>query len=315
MGMRPGDGAQLLDGPGVVLAEGSVYERLRRHAGVPFDPDVGLAGLVHDAEARELLAGVHRGYLRSGETYGLPMLLQTDTWRASADRIGRSPWRGFDLNAENVALIREVVDGARVPVVVGGMLGPAGDAYDAGVALAEEEALQHHAPQAEALAAGGADLLFAATLPAQSEALGLARAMAACRLPVVLSFVVRRTGVLLDGTPLDVAIATIDDRVDPAPVGYMLNCVDPRVLASALAVRPAATGRIMGLQANTSAREPEELDDAAELETAEPELFARELAAVTRTFGLRVAGGCCGTGAEHIDALARLLAAAPAAAA
>jgi homocysteine S-methyltransferase len=313
--MKSNDGAQLLDGGCVVLAEGSVYERLRRHAGVPFDPEVGLAALVHDAEARELLAGVHHGYLRSGERYGLPMLLQTDTWRASAHRIGRSSWRGCDLNGENVALIREVVDGASVPVVVGGLLGPAGDAYDAGMALAEEQALQHHAPQAEALAAGGADLLLAATVPVLSEALGLARAMAASGLPVVMSFVARRTGALLDGTPLDVAIATIDDRVDPAPVGYMLNCVHPRVLASALAARPAATGRIIGLQANTSAREPEELDGAAELETAEPEPFARELAEVTRTFGLRVVGGCCGTGEEHIDALARLLAAAPAAAA
>jgi len=313
--MTPGNGAQLLDGSRVVLAEGSVYERLRRHPGIRFDPDVGLAGLVHDAEARELLAGVHRGYLRSGEAYGLPMLLQTDTWRASADRIGRSRWRGFDLNAENVALIREVVDGARVPIAVGGLLGPAGDAYDAGVALAQEEALRHHTPQAEALAAGGADLLLAATVPALPEALGLARAMAACGLPIVISFVARRTGVLLDGAPLDDAIATIDDQVDPAPLGYMLNCVHPLVLASALAARPAAAGRIIGLQANTSAREPEELDGATELETAEPEPFARELATVTRTFGLRVAGGCCGTGAEHIDALARLLAALPDAAA
>jgi S-methylmethionine-dependent homocysteine/selenocysteine methylase len=152
-------------------------------------------------------------------------------------------------------------------------------------------------------------------VPALSEALGLARAMAACGLPIVISFVARRTGVLLDGTPLEVAIATIDDRVDPAPVGYMLNCVHPFVLASALAAQPAATRRIIGLQANTSAREPEELDGATELETAEPGPFARELAAVTRAFGLRVVGGCCGTDAEHIDALARLLAAAPAAAA
>jgi methionine synthase I (cobalamin-dependent) len=92
-----------------------------------------------------------------------------------------------------------------------------------------------------------------------------------------------------------------------------VSCVHPLVLASALAARPAAPGRIIGLQANTSDLEPEELDGAAKLETAEPGAFARELAAVTRAFGLRVVGGCCGTGEEHIEALARLLAAAPAA--
>ena len=54
----------LLLGDAPLLAEGSVYERLRRHPDVPFDPHVGTAALVLDERFREVLADVHRGYLR-----------------------------------------------------------------------------------------------------------------------------------------------------------------------------------------------------------------------------------------------------------
>lgn len=303
-------GAALLRGGGPALAEGSVYERLRRRPDVPFDAEVGTGALVQDDVFRDVLAEVHRGYLRVALEVGLPMLLQTDTWRATGPRIAASRWRGEDLNAANVELVRAVAEEGRRAggtVLVGGLLGPAGDAYDPTAALPREVARAYHAPQAEALAAGPVDLLVCATMPALSEALGLADAMAATALPYLVSFVVRPTGRLLDGTPLAEAVATIDEAADPAPLGYLLNCVHPRVADAALATSPPAGGRVLGLLANTSARDPDELDGLAELETAEPEPFARELVAVGRRRGLGLLGGCCGTGEEHIAALARLL--------
>ena len=82
-----------------------------------------------------------------------------------------------------------------------------GDAYNPGDALAVDEALEFHAWQAEKLADTGVDFLLAATLPAFSEATGLALALAATAKPYVLSFVVRSEGTMLDGTPLKDAIA------------------------------------------------------------------------------------------------------------
>jgi homocysteine S-methyltransferase len=296
---------------GPTLAEGSVYERLRRRPDVPFDPQVGTGALVRDDAFRDLLADVHRGYLRLALDAGRPMLLQTDTWRATGPRIAASRWRGENLNAATAALVRAVADEGRRAggtVLVGGLLGPAGDAYDPSAALPREAAHAYHAPQAEALAAGAVDLLVCATVPALSEALGLADAMAATGRPYLVSVVVRPTGRLLDGTPLAEAVATIDGAADPAPLGYLLNCVHPRVADAALAASPPTGGRLLGLLANTSARDPDELDGLAELETAEPEPFAGELVAVARRRDLRLLGGCCGTGDEHIAALARLLA-------
>ena len=85
------------------------------------------------------------------------------------------------------------------------------------------EAFHFHAWQAKKLAAAGLDLLLAATLPALSEATGLALALAATGKPYLISFVVRPQGTLLDGTPLKEAIAVIDAAATPAPLAYLIN--------------------------------------------------------------------------------------------
>ena len=287
-----------------------MYERLRRHPRVPFDASVGTGALVLDERFRELLADVHRGYLQIGRDRGLSMLLQSDTWRATEARIEASGWKGVDLNRANVELIRKIADEGRATAstVVGGLLGPAGDAYAPGEALGSDDARRYHAPQTEALAAAGVDLLVCATLPALSEAVGLAQAMGATGLPYLVGFVVRPTGKLLDGTALTDAVALIDDGTEPPPTAYILNCVHPRVADAALGASPGAVGRVVGLLANTSARDPDELDGLVDLDTAEPVPFAHEVVDVGERRALPLLGGCCGTDDRHIAEIARLLA-------
>lgn len=303
LGTRAGGGEPL-------LAEGSVYERLRRHPGVPFDPNVGTGALVLDERFRPVLADIHRGYLQIGLAQELPMLLQTDTWRATAARVEASAWNGADLNRANADLVLEVAREGRISdgtVLVGGLLGPAGDAYVPAEALSAEKARRYHAPQADGLADSRVDLLVCATLPALSEAVGLAQAMGATGLPYLVGFVVRPTGRLLDGTSLEDAVATIDDRADPPPTAYILNCVHPRVADAALGASPGVADRVVGLLGNTSARDPDELDGLVDLETAEPVPFAREVVDVGRQHDLTLLGGCCGTDDGHIAEIARLL--------
>jgi homocysteine S-methyltransferase len=298
----------LPDGP--LLAEGSVFERLRRDPGIPFDVHVGPAGLALDDDHSEALAEVHRAYLRHGLDAGLPMLLQTDTWRAAGARVAASPWSGTDVNRANVELVSAVAAEGRDEggtVVVAGLLGPAGDAYNPAEALAHDDARRYHAEQADALAGADVDLLLCATVPALSEALGLAAAMGATGLPYVVGFVVRPTGRLLDGTPLDAAVAEIDAGTSPAPLGYILNCVHPDVARDALDGSPVASSRVLGLLANTAALDPDELDGSEELVTADPEPFASAIVGVAAAHGLDLLGGCCGTDDRHIAALAAAL--------
>lgn len=277
-----------------------MFERLRRAEGIAFDPEVGIGALVADPAGRAALADVHRAYLRIGLERGLPVLLQTDTWRAHPARIARSAHAGADLNGLNAALLRELRDEAgQGEVLIGGLVGPLGDGYGGDAAPDAATAERLLRPQAEALAAGGVDLLVAATLPDADEALGIARALAATGLPYLVGVVVRPDGTLLDGSPLGDLVAAVDAGTAQAPVGYALTCVHPSVAAAALAAEPAG-GRVVACFANASALSPEELDGRAELDAGEPGPFARQLDAL----GLPVAGGCCGTDERHLAALA-----------
>jgi len=69
-----------------------------------------------------------------------------------------------------------------------------------------------------------------------------------------------------------------------------------------------AAARVIGFQANTSPRDPSEFDALTSLDTMRPEDFATSLAILRSEYGLTVLGGCCGTRAVHIHALAMALA-------
>ena len=146
-----------------------------------------------------------RQYLDIGRDCGLPLLLSTATWRASRERIAAAGYARVDVNGDNFGFLdalRKSYGGYSEKVVICGLMSCRGDAYNPGDALAVDEALEFHAWQAEKLADTGVDFLLAATLPAFSEATGLALALAATAKPYVLSFVVRPEGTMLDGTPL-----------------------------------------------------------------------------------------------------------------
>ena len=57
---------------------------------------------------------------------------------------------------------------------------------------------------------------------------------------------------------------------------------------------PFIQKRLLGLQANTSAKSPEELDGLGQLDGAEPQTMAAALLALHLKFGIKVIGGCCG---------------------
>ncbi len=295
------------------LGGGSLYERMRRHPGIGFDPHVAHGALIYDATGRDVLRNVHGEYLDIGKRFELPMRATTGTWRSSAKRAEAAGHDVRRLNRDNVAFMREMLDGRTgQDIVLCGVLGPDGDAYRPEEALAAGAAVETHRPQAEALAEAGCDELAALTMPALSEAAGIARAMSESGLQYFVSFVIKADGRLLDGTPLTDAIRTIDEGTERPPQSYHVNCVHPSVLASALtAVQssdPSAASRIDGLQANTSARTPEELDGLEEIDTEEPEPFADAVVDVAERFGLRFIGGCCGTTTAHMEEIARRLA-------
>lgn len=297
------------------LSEGAVVERLRReHSGLLHPVLWNGACLLHE-DGRRALGAIQREYLEIALEAGLRPLLLTPTWRADGSRLRAAgappPTEHARLAVEFLRRLGdEVAPGATVEIA--GLVGPAGDAYRPQEALAEEAAFAWHGEQARALAAAGVDLLLGSTLPALSEALGLARAFEAAARPrgleAVASFVLRPDGRLLDGTPLPVALARLHD-VAPG-VAAWANCVHPSVLESALTAHdpwPAEGAAIVGLQANGSALSPEELDERDQLDQDDPEAWGEAMATLARRRGLTTVGGCCGTDGRHLRALARRL--------
>ncbi len=305
---------ELFGGRSPILGEGAVIERLRRNTDFELDLHVINSAFCYDTLKREALMAIYRQYLDIGSEFGLPLLLSTPTWRASRDRIKAAGYEGVDLNLDNYRLLdglRKDYGDYRRKVLICGLMSCSGDAYDPTRALGVGRAHDFHAWQAGRLAATGVDFLLAATLPALSEAVGLALAMSDTGKPYVISFVVRPEGTLLDGTPLTVAIAEIDAASDPKPFAFMVNCTHPEIFRSALLNRknasPLVRKRIVGLLANTAALSPEELDKSADLKEEDPTVFGSSLAGIGKELGMKILGGCCGTDDRHIRSIAEAL--------
>ena len=296
----------------VILTEGAVIERLSRSAAIELDPYIVHAGLIYTESGNDALSKIYREYLDIGRRSKLPIIVSAPTWRANPERIGKSVFKKYEnINADCVSFIREIrndYSNFSGNIYIGGCMACRGDAYRPQEALSQPEAKSFHQYQAHALAQANVDFIMAATLPAVSEALGLAATLSDCNVPYILSFVIRDNGAVLDGTPLHEAVERIDSSVDPKPLCYSVNCVHPSVFERGVGQEidhcESVKNRVLGFQANTSSKSPEELDGLEYLDTTAPAEFAESMLALHQNFGIRILGGCCGTDQRHIEEMA-----------
>jgi homocysteine S-methyltransferase len=312
--MKPLPFAEFLEKSRCILGEGAVIERLRRSGEVELDPHVVNSAFIYEPVGRRALSGIYRQYLDIGRRYDLPLFLSTPTWRASRERIEKAGYKNMEVNGDNFRFLddmRKSYGPYAGKIVICGLLSCRGDAYQYEEALTSKEAQAFHAWQAERLAEAGVDFLLAATLPALSEAVGLAAALAATQKPYIISFVLRSQGTLLDNTPLKEAVSIIDAEVRQKPIAYMANCTHASIFKAAVSHEvnssDAVRKRIAGLLANTAALEPEELDNSEELVEEDPQTFGKSMAGLYGELGMKILGGCCGTDERHIDNLAKHL--------
>lgn len=294
----------------VLLMEGALGERLKREYHLHPDENVALAGIVYQDGGRQALFELWNQYLKIAEKYHLPFLATTPTRRANKERVFRA---GLDekIIFDNAALLKQIKQTAKTEMYIGGLMGCRGDAYQANEALPADAAEEFHFWQANLLRQSGVDFLFAGIMPALTEAIGMARAMERTGLPYIISFMIRKNGRLIDGTAIHDAIFEIDRNVTRKPVCYMTNCVHPDVLYEALSCKcngtPLVRQRFLGIQANTSALSPEELDGSAELLCSGCMELSQSMARLKNVMNLKIAGGCCGTDDAHMEEVARLL--------
>jgi homocysteine S-methyltransferase len=265
--------------------------------------------LLDDPAGRELLTEYFRAHLDIASRTGTGIVLETPTWRAS------SKWGaelGYDaaaldrVNQASVAFLRDLGrEHPDVELIVSGNIGPQGDGYDPEELLTPEVAAAYHRPQIESFAAAGADRVTLLTGTHAGEPIGIVQAAVDVGIPVVIAFTVETDGRLPSGQALHEAVAEVDAATGGAALHYGINCAHPDHFSDALRADPAVTKRISLLRANASRMSHAELDAAEELDAGDPlelgDLYARLVAEHPE---LQVLGGCCGTDARHVDAIA-----------
>lgn len=276
------------------------------------DPDA-LAAL-----EREFFAPIAEAAAAAGHA----LLLDAMVWRAHPDFVAALGYPASDLerfNRRGVEVMRDFAARFRaqkglaeidLPAIISGDLGPRGDGYKlASDALTIDEAAAYHRPQITALAEAGVDVINALTMTSVAESAGIARVASELGLPVIISPTVETDGTTPEGDELGEFIERVEQATGGAPEFYMVNCAHPGHLEPTLraaADRGAAwLERFRGLRANASRKSHEELDNSETLDRGAPDELAADMGRLFREFDFRLVGGCCGTDAEHISAIAR----------
>jgi homocysteine S-methyltransferase len=291
-----------------MLTDSGLETWLVFHKGVEL-ADFASFPLLDDADGRALLVEYFRDHLRLAAAAGTGFVIETPTWRANPDWGSR---QGYDaealdrVNREAVAFVRALAgEFGEVDVLVSGNIGPRGDGYDPEELDTPEFAEAYHHPQIDSFVAAGADRVTMLTATHPGEAIGVVRAANAAGIDAVIAFTVETDGRLPNGQLLHEAIEEVEDATEGTAVHYGINCAHPDHFTGALDVDSPMIGRIGLLRANASRASHAELDEAEELDAGDPRELGAQYASLLHDHpNLLVLGGCCGTDARHVEAIA-----------
>jgi len=297
-------------GGDLFLTDGGIETTLIFHEGLEL-PDFASFHLLKDSNGEAALRKYFRTYAEIAKRLGTGLVLESATWRASADwgtRLGYTRETLAQANREAIRLLEEIrgeLATERIEVVISGCVGPRGDGYSPAQTMSDREAEAYHGEQIETFADTAADLVTAITMNYVEEAIGIARAAERAGMPVVISFTVETDGRLPTGQTLGAAIEQVDAVTSGYPSYYMINCAHPTHFEHLLAEGAPWASRIRGLRANASRQSHAELNESPELDARDPvELAMQHARLKERLPQLNVLGGCCGTDHRHVEQIA-----------
>lgn len=275
-------------------------------------PDFAAFHLLKTDEGEAVLRKYFCTYAGLAGRFGTGLILESATWRASADwssKLGYTAEESADANRRAIALlegIREEFKGNAKDVVISGCVGPRGDGYSPGMTMTTKVAETYHAAQMRVFADSAADMVTAITMNYVEEAIGVTQAAERAGMPVAISFTVETDGKLPTGQTLREAIEKVDSATSRYPAYYMINCAHPTHFEPVLEPGQAWTRRIRGVRANASRQSHAELNESPELDIGNPVELGVEHAQLKRRFrDINVMGGCCGTDDRHVEQIAK----------
>lgn len=294
---------------GLFLTDGGLETTLIFHEGIDL-PEFAAFPLLRTEEGRALLKKYFRSYIAIAMQYGIDVLLETATWRASpdwAEKLGYDRAELAEVNRQSVKMLEELRGEVPVSLVISGCVGPRGDGYIPTSKMTEKQAADYHRDQIEAFAQANADLVTAITMNYVEEAVGIVEAARNAGMPVVISFTVETDGTLPSGESLSDAIEEVDAVTQQYPAYYMINCAHPDHFDEALRSGSSSwLDRIRGIRANASRMSHAQLNESPTLDIGDPEELGRQYADLLQKLpNLNVMGGCCGTDARHVGSIAK----------
>lgn len=251
----------------------------------------------HPDRIREL----YRGAVEAGSDL---FLTNSFGGNASRLRLHKAESRVAELNRVAAELGREVADSAGHRVIVAGSMGPTGEIMAPMGSLTHEHAVEMFHEQAEALKAGGADVLWVETISAAEEFRAAAEAARLVDMPWCGTMSFDTAGRTMMGLT-SAQLAALVEKLPNPPVAYGANC---GVGASDLLRTVTgflASGNERPLIAKGNAGIPR-FESGHIHYDGTPDLMA-DYACLARDLGVRIIGGCCGTMPQHLRAMREAL--------
>ena len=274
-------------------------------------PHFAMFTLLENLEAVGDVNAMYRRYLDVMADAGAGAMICGLDYRLSPDwarLLGHDNEALAEIQQRCIDLLHEVSApySDRIPhILIGGCIGPRGDAYGKGGAITAEEAEAYHATQLAALKAAGADIACAHTFNNIPEAIGVTRAAERVGLPIAVYFSLDSRSRLNSGPSLREAVEKTEVETGGYAAFYGLNCSHP------VEFEPAIDdgkwmARMRSIRPNASKMEKIALCKLGHLEDGDPVELGQQLGDLHRRFPhMNVLGGCCGTDERHLREIAR----------
>lgn len=273
-------------------------------------PEFAMYPLLDNPKAMDDMRTMYRGYLDAAATHNMNALMGGLDYRASPDwgsKLGYSAEGLAEANLASIDFLRTLAaeyENDIDTILIQGFVGPRGDAYERNVVMTADEAEDYHSVQLTTLKQANVDLAWGFTFNDEQESIGLARAANAIGVPAAVSFTLTSDAHVHSGSTLADAINTVDAATDGSLEFFAINCSHPVEFGPAL-TEGAWTDRLRAFRPNASKMEKIALCQIGHLEEGEPPDLASMMGDLSKRYPqVDIWGGCCGTGAEHLNLIA-----------
>jgi 5-methyltetrahydrofolate--homocysteine methyltransferase len=249
----------------------------------------------------ERIEDLHRGFVEAGADLILTNSFGGNRYRL---KLHQAEARAAEINRLAAEIARRIADAADRPVIVAGSMGPTGEIFQPIGSLSHADGVAAFAEQAQALAAGGADVLWIETISSQEELSAAVEGAAAAKLPIVVTMSFDTNGRTMMGiTPPAFGELARALPVQPAAIGANCGTGASELIATVAGIAEARPDAVIVAKGNCGI--PQYHEGHIHY-SGTPELMA-EYARMALDAGARIIGGCCGTTAEHLRAMRQAL--------